>query len=159
YSVAKREPGLVSTVREYNISANYTGSQYTASALFRRQEIADSTDPTESRFIGSLQNLPQISLSLFPRALFGRNFLNWDLNLRADHTYTLANDYYVNHVSGVLGLNQNLSFLQTQSLFLSASWTEFYQDVADVGFSNSGESHTIGTTNTWTGHWSDFFTS
>jgi hypothetical protein len=159
YSVAKREPGLVSTAREYNISATYSGSQYTASALFRRQEIVDASDLTGSHFVGNLQNLPQVTLSFFPRALFGRNILNWDLNLRADHTYTKANDYYVNHVSGGLGLSQNLSFLQTQSLFLGASFTEFYQDLSDVGFSNGGESHTLGTNSTWTGHWSDIFTT
>lgn len=159
YSVARRDPSLVSTAREYSVSTTFSRQQFTLSALFRRQEIADIADPLETHFVENLENLPQVSFSLFPQPLVGKNWLKFDMNVQGDHTFTRANQYYVNHLSGEVGLSQSLSFFQTQNLYSRGAWNEFYQDIPDLGLANDGETHSINTNNTWTGRWSEFFTS
>ena len=91
YSVARRDPSLVSTVREYDISTTLTRQQYTLGVLLRRQELADPNDPLEAHFIDSQIALPQINFSLFPQPLIDKNFIKYDLTLNGDHTYTQAN--------------------------------------------------------------------
>ncbi len=169
YSVARRDPSLVSTVREYDVSTTLTRQQWTLGLLFRRQESSDFTNPavindnsgnpvtTYSNFKESLQNLPQASFSLFPQPLIGKNWLKYDLSLQGDHTYTQANDYYVNHATGEFGLGQSLLLFQSQTLFSRAAWSELYQDTADLNLTNSGETHSININNTWTGRWSEYF--
>ncbi len=164
YSVARRDPSLVSTVREYDISATLTRQQWNLGLLFRRQETPDFSVTTETNFVQSLQTLPQLTFSLLPQSLIGKNWLKYDLNLTGDHTYTKSNDFYVNHLNGVLGISQSVLFLQSQSLFSRAAWSETIQDLADVGVANttannSGETQQIDINNTWTGRWNEFFNS
>jgi hypothetical protein len=100
-----------------------------------------------------------LNFSLFPQSLIGKNWLKYDLSFQGDHTWTVANKFYVNHASGEFGLGQSLLLLQTQTLFSRAAWDELYQDVSDAGVTNSGETHSINVNNTWTGRWGDFCTT
>jgi lipopolysaccharide assembly outer membrane protein LptD (OstA) len=162
YSVARRDPSLVSTQREYDLSATLSRQQYSLGVLFRRQETPnfnDTTDTIESHFNRSLQTLPQLNFSLFPQRLIGSNWLKWDLSLNGDHTWTQADGYYVNHLTGELGISQSVLLFQTQTIFSRFAMDENYQNLADIGGTNFGETHTVNTNNTWTGRWTDFFTS
>jgi len=156
YSAARRDPSLVSTVKEYNISTTLTRQQWTLGLLFRRQETPDFSDLTETKFEESLQTVPQINFSLFPQALIGKNWLKYDVSFQGDHTYTKANDFYVNHASGELGLGQSLLLFQTQTLFSRAALDELFQDVPDLNLDNGGETRTLNINNTWTGRWAEF---
>ena len=160
YSVARRDPSLVSTYREYDLSATWTQTQYTLSFLLRRQEnpnFGDPNDPTETNFQKSLQTLPQIGFSLFPQRFLGSNWLKWDLTLNGDHTWTISNNYYVNHITGEWGLSQSLLLFSSQTLYSRAAWDENFQDVADLNGTNVGETHSINVNNTWSGRWTDYF--
>ncbi len=161
YSVARRDPSLVSTYREYDLSATLTRLQYTFSFLIRRQENPDFTinDPNETNFTRSLQNLPQFNFNLFPQRLIGSNWLKWDLSLAGDHTYTLNDGYYVDHLTGELGVGQSVQLYKTQTLFSRVAMNENFQDRPDVSGTNSGETHTVNATNTWTGRWTEYATS
>ncbi len=172
YAVARRDPSLVSTVREYDFSTTYTNQAYTLGLLLRRQEIAnvnnpDIINPNSSspvtfydNFIRSLQNLPQINFSLFPQTLLFKSGPKYDLSLNGDHTYTQANGFYVSHLTGDVGLSQTLSLLQTQSLFGRVEWDEAWQDVADqgvtVGPGSAGETHSVDIQSTWMSRWSEY---
>src|ERR1019366_4270767 len=114
YSVARRDPSLVSTFKEFDVSTTLTRQQWTLGLLMRRQESADFTNPVisgsvsspatlYSKYLLTLQNLPQLTFTLFPQPIIWKNWLKYDLTLQGDHTYTKANDYYVNHLSGELG--------------------------------------------------------
>lgn len=163
YSVARRDPSLVSTVREYDVSTTYTNPQYTLGLLLRRQESADPNDPTGTHFIENLQNLPQANFSLFPRSLIGKNWLKYDLSLQGDHSYTLGNNYYVSHLNGEFGISQSLLLFQTQSLFSRIALDDTFQDVSDVGVTigagAAGETRSISIQNTWTSRLSEYFNS
>ncbi|GEM_PF-1566757 len=175
YSVARRDPTLVSTVREYDISTTYTNQKYTLGLLFRRQEIADFTNPKiinpdssnpvtlYSNFLESLQNLPQANFSLFPLDLLFKGGPKYDLSLQGDHTYTQADGFYVSHLSGELGLSQSLLLEQSQSLFGRVAMDESLQDVADqgitVGAGSAGETHSVNLQSTLTSRWSEYLNS
>src|SRR5579859_411817 len=87
YSVARRDPSLVSTIRQFDVSTTYTQPQYTLSLLARRQEFADFTDPLETHFKLQTQTLPSLTFTLFPQKLIGKNWLRYDLSLQGDHTF------------------------------------------------------------------------
>ncbi len=160
YSVARRDPSLVSTYREYDLSATLSRTQYSLSVLLRRQEtpnFGDPNDPLETNFQKTNQTLPQIGFSLFPRRLIGTNWLKWDMSLNADHTWTLADDYYVNHLTGELGISQSLLLFTSQTLYTRMAMDENFQDKADIGGTNVGETHTANVNNTWSGRWTEFF--
>lgn len=160
YSAARRDPSLVSTYREYDLSTTLTKTQYTLSFLLRRQEspnFGDSNDPNETNFQRTLQNLPQIGFSLFPQRLIGKNWLKWDLTLNGDHTWTALDSYYVNHLTGEFGLSQSLLLFSSQTLYTRAAIDENFQDVLDINGTNKGETHSINVNNTWSGRWTDFF--
>ncbi len=161
YSVARRDPSLVSTYREYDLSATLTRLQYTFSFLLRRQENPDFSigDTTETHFTRSLQSLPQFNFNLFPQRLIGRNWLKWDLSLSGDHTYTLTDGYYVNHLTGEVGVGQSAQLFQTQTLFSRIAMNENFQDKPDLNGTNSGETHTLDANNTWTARWTEYATS
>lgn len=163
YSVARRDPTLVSTLREYDVSATLTKQQYTLGLLLRRQETPDPNDPNETHFIESLQNLPQINFSLFPQPFLTRNFLKYDMTLDADHTYTSLNDYYVSHVSGEFGLSESQVLLKTQTIYTRVALDESYQDVSDtgvtVGAGSAGSTGSVNASSTWSGRWSEFYTT
>ncbi len=160
YSVARRDPSLVSTYREYDLSATLSKTQYSLSLFLRQQEspnFGDPNDPNETNFQRNLENLPQVGFSLFPQRLIGSNWLKWDLTLNGDHTWTLADNYFVNHLSGEYGLSQSLLLLSTQTLYTRAAWDENFQDIADVNGTNVGETHSVNLNNTWSGRWTDYF--
>ncbi|HEY5039591.1 MAG TPA: LPS export ABC transporter periplasmic protein LptC, partial [bacterium] len=175
YFVANRDPSLVSTVREYNISGTYARPQYTLGVLLRRQELADINNPVitglntsspttlYSNFKETLQTLPQVTFSLVPQSLIFKNWLKYDLNIQGDHTYTQANDFYVNHLRGEFGISQSLLLMQTQNLYSRFALDDTFQDVSDVGVTvgagSAGETHSISANTNWTGRWSEFFTS
>jgi len=165
YSVARRDPSLVSTFREFDISTTYGTQNYTLGLLARRQESADFSNPpqSESHFTESLQTLPQLTFSLFPQPLIGKNWLKYDLTLQGDHTYTQANNYYVGHLSGEFGISQSVQLGQTQSLFSRVAMDEALQDVSDVGVTigagSKGETHSVNVQNTWTSRWSEILDS
>jgi lipopolysaccharide assembly outer membrane protein LptD (OstA) len=175
YSVARRDPSLVSTVREFDISTTYTNPNYTLGLLLRRQEIANVINPDiinpnsaapityYSNFIESLQNLPQANFSLFPQPLLWKYGPKYDLSLQGDHTYTQADGFYVSHLTGELGLSQSLRIDQTQTLFGRAAMDESLQDVADqgitVGAGSAGETHSINLQSNWMSRWSEYVNS
>jgi len=164
YSVARRDPSLVTTVREYDVSATFTQTDYSMGLLARLQQTADPNDPNETNFIKSLETLPQLTFSLFPQPFLWKNWLKYDLSLQGDHTWTQANDYYVNHASGEAGLSQSLLFFSGQSLFSRVALDELFQDVPDAastltGINNAGETHSLNIQNTWTSRWSEYFDS
>jgi len=175
YFVANRDPSLVSTVREYNLSATYAHQQYTLGVLFRRQESMDINNPVItgsttgapttlfSNFIQTLQNLPQANFTLFPQPLIFKNWLKYDLSLQGDHTFTQANNFYVNHLSGEIGISQSLLLAQTQNLYSRIAFDDIFQDVSDVGVTvgagSAGETHSVNFNTNWTGRWSEFMTS
>lgn len=175
YSVARRDPTLVSTVREYDISSTYTNPKYTLGLLLRRQEIADVNNPhiinpsssspvtLYSNFTESLQNLPQATFSLFPQDLLFKYGPKYDLSLQGDHTYTQANGFYVSHLSGELGLSQSVAIGSSQNLFGRAALDELFQDVSDqgitVGAGSAGETHSVNLQSTWTSRWSEYLNS
>ncbi len=172
YSVARRDPSLVSTVKEFDVSTTLTRQQWTLGLLMRRQESADFTKPVISGLVSSpatlysnyfltLQNLPQLTFTLFPQPIIWKNWLKYDLTLQGDHTYTKANDYYVNHLSGELGISQSLLFLQNQTLYTRVGLNDIFQDVSDVGVTigngSAGETHSVNTQETWSSRWTEFF--
>jgi lipopolysaccharide assembly outer membrane protein LptD (OstA) len=163
YSVARRDPSLVSTQREYDISTTLTRQQYTLGVLFRRQLLADPNDPTGTNFIDSLINLPQVNFSLFPQPLIDKNFIKYDLTLNADHTYTQANGFYVSHLTGDFGLSESKVFLKTQTFYTRVDLNETFQDVSDVGVTQgagaSGSTNLLTVSSTWAGRWSEFYTT
>lgn len=165
YSVARRDPTLVSTVKEYDISTTYTNQKYTLGLLIRRQETADYSNPPQSEyhFIESLQNLPQATFSLFPMSLLFKEGPKYDLSLQGDRTYTQANGFYISHLTGELGLSQSLLLLQTQSLFARAAIDDSFQDVSDVGVTigpgSKGETHSVNLQSTWTSRWAEILNS
>ena len=160
YGVAQRDPSLVSSYREYDLSTTLTRTQYTLSFLLRRQEspnFGDSNDVNETDFQRTLQNLPQIAFNLFPQRLIGSNWLKWDLTLNGDHTWTQTDGYYVNHLTGELGISQSLLLFSSQTLYTRAACDENFQDVLDVNGTNKGETHSVNVNNTWSGRWTDYF--
>lgn len=160
YGVAQRDPSLVSSYREYDLSTTLTRTQYTLSFLLRRQEspnFGDSNDVNETDFQRTLQNLPQIAFNLFPQRLIGSNWLKWDLTLNGDHTWTQTDGYYVNHLTGELGISQSLLLFSSQTLYTRAACDENFQDVLDVNGTNQGETHSVNVNNTWSGRWTDYF--
>ncbi|HVZ80958.1 MAG TPA: LptA/OstA family protein [bacterium] len=165
YLVAKRDPSLVSSFREYDLSATYGNSSYTLGLSARRQETADLSAPPQSEyhFQQNLQTLPQLNFSLFPRPLFGRDILRYDLTGQGDHTYTRANDFYVSHLTGELGLSQSLLVDPTQTFYGRVAMNESFQDVSDVGVTigpgSAGETHGVNLQATWTSRWGEFFNS
>ncbi len=161
YSVARRDPSLVSTVKEYDISTTLTRQQYTLGLLYRRQE---TVDPANSyHFQESLENLPQINFSLFPLPLIDKNFIKYDVTLNADHTYTIANNFYVSHLTGDFGLSESKVFLKTQTFYSRIDLNETYQDVSDQGVTqgagSAGSTNNVNVSSTWAGRWSEFFTT
>lgn len=175
YSVARRDPSLVSTVREFDISTTYTNPKYTLGLLFQRQEIADFTNPhiinpnssnpttIYTNFLESLQNLPQATFSLFPQDLLFKAGPKYDLSLQGQHAYTQANGFYVSQLTGELGLSQSLLLDQTQSLFGRVAMDESLQDVSDqgitVGAGSAGETHSVNLQSTLTSRLSEYFNS
>jgi hypothetical protein len=165
YSVARRDPSLVSSFREYDISTTYGNSVYTLGLLARRQETADLTNPPQSEynFQQSLQALPQLNFSLFPQPLLGRDLLKFDLTMQGDHTYTVANGYYVSHLSGELGLSQSLLLDPSQTFYGRVAMDESFQDVSDsgvtIGPGSAGETHSVNLQTNWTSRWGEFFNS
>jgi len=163
YSVARRDPSLVSTQREYDISTTLTRQQYTLGVLFRRQLLADPNDLTGTNFIDSFINLPQVNFSLFPQPLMDKNFIKYDLTLNADHTYTQANGFYVSHLTGDFGLSESKVFLKTQTFYTRMDLNETFQDVSDVGVTQgagaSGSTNSLNVSSTWAGRWSEFYTT
>jgi lipopolysaccharide export system protein LptA len=157
YAAARRDPSLVSTQREYDLSATYTHDPFTLGLLVRHQELADPADPLEHHFIESLDTLPQLNLSVFPQALIGKNWLKYDLTLNADRTWTQTNNYYVTHASGEFGISQTIPFLQTQSLYSRLALDDAYQNLSDVGTLDAGETRSYTVNNIYTARWSDFF--
>jgi hypothetical protein len=165
YSVAQRDPSLVSTFREYDVSTTYTNLNYTLGLLLRRQDLADGSNPptSEFNFIRSLENWPQATFSLFPQPLIGKNFLKYDLSLQGDHTYTQSDGFYVTHLTGELGVSESALLMQTQNIFSRVAVDDAIQDVSDVGITigagAAGETHSINIQNTWTSRWSEYFNS
>jgi lipopolysaccharide assembly outer membrane protein LptD (OstA) len=157
YSVARRDASLISSVRDYNVSMTLTRPRFTLTVLFRQEESADVSQP--ERFIKNSQQLPLANFTLFSQPLIGKNWIMFDLRAQGEHTYTKANDYFVNHFSGEMGLSQSLLFLQSHTLSTRAAFSARYQDVSDVGLENAGETHSINTGNNWTGRWTEFLTS
>jgi len=163
YSVARRDPSLVSTVREYDISTTLTRQQDTLGLLLRRQEMIDlnNIDSIESHFTESLINLPQINFSLFPQPLIDKNFIKYDLTLNGDHTYTQANGFYVNHLTGEFGLSESKVFLKTQTFYSRIAFDESYQDISDQGITQgagaAGNTSSVNVSSTWSGRWSEFY--
>jgi hypothetical protein len=77
--------------------------------------------------------------------------------LNADHTWTVADDYYVNHITGELGISQSLLLFASQTLYSRAALDENFQDRADIGGTNVGETHSVNVNNTWSSRWTEFF--
>ena len=164
YSVARRDPSLVTTVREYDLSATWTQNDYSVGLLGRLQETVDPTDPNETTFMRSLETTPQLTFSLFPQPFLWKNWLKYDVSFQGDHTWTQANGYFVNHGSGNVGLGQSLLFLSGQSLYSRVELDETIQDVPDAastltGINNAGETHSLNIQNTWTSRWAEYFNS
>ncbi len=158
YAAARRDPSLVSTQREYDISGTYTQDPFTLGLLIRHQELAvPVTVGLEDHFVESLDTLPQLNFSVFPQPLIGRNWLKYDLTLNADRTWTQANNYYVTHASGELGISQTIPFFQTQSLYSRIAFDDAYQNLSDVGTLDAGETRSYSVNNIYTSRWSDFF--
>ncbi len=163
YSVARRDPTLVSTLREYDVSATLTKQQYTLGLLYRSQEMPDPNDPNATHFDASLQNLPQVTFSLFPQPFLSKNFLKYDMTLTADHTYTQLNGYYVSHLTSEFGLSESQVLLKTQTIYTRIALDESYQDVSDtgvtVGAGSAGDTGAVNASSTWSGRWSEFYTT
>jgi lipopolysaccharide assembly outer membrane protein LptD (OstA) len=163
YSVARRDPSLVSTQREFDISTTLTRQQYTLGVLFRRELFADPNDPTGANYIDSLINLPQVNFSLFPQPLIDKSFIKYDLTLNADHTYTQANGFYVSHLTGDFGLSESKVFFKTQTFYTRVDLNETFQDVSDVGVTQgagaAGSTNLLTLSSTWAGRWSEFYTT
>jgi lipopolysaccharide export system protein LptA len=157
YAAARRDPSLVSTQREYDLSATYSRDPLTVGVLFRHQELSDSAEGAPAHFVETSDSLPQINISLFPQSLIGKNWLKYDLTLNADRTWTLANNFYVGHVSGEFGISETIPFLQTQSLYTRAAFDDAYQNISDAGVTDAGETRSFSLNNVYTGHWSDYF--
>src|ERR1700677_796242 len=163
YSVARRDPSLVSTQREYDVSMTLTRPNYTLGVLLDRQLLPDPNDPLEVNYIDSQIELPQINFSLFPQPLINKNFLKYDMTLTGEHLYTQNDGYYVNHLSGELGLSESKIFLKTQTFYTRIALDEAYQDVSDVGVTvgtgSAGDTGSVNASSTWSGRWTEFFTT
>ena len=157
YAAARRDPSLVSTQREYDLSATYSQTSFTFGVLLTNQAIANFNDPLEQHFLENLISVPQINFTLFPQALIGRNWLKYDLTLNADHTWTQANNFYVTHASGEFGISQTIPFLQTQSFYSRIALDDLYQDTSDIGTNDAGQTKSYSVNGIYTGRWSDFF--
>jgi len=161
YSVARRDPTLVSTQREYDISTTLTRQQYTLGVLLQRQLLADPNN--QFNFIDSQIALPQVNFSLFPQPLINKNFIKYDLTLNGDHTYTQANGFYVSHLNGDFGLSESKVFLKTQTFYTRIDFEEAYQDVSDVGVTQgagaAGSTNLANVNSTWSGRWTEFYTT
>ena len=174
YSVARRDPSLVSTTREFDISTTYSNPKYTLGLLLRRQEIADINNPVitypsagpttlYSNFIRSLQTLPELDFTLSPQSLFFRGGPTYDLSFSGNHSYTQANGFYVTQLTGRLGLSQNLTLPPTQTLFGRIEVDDELQDVSDVGVTvgagAAGETHSLSVQSSWTSRYSEYVNS
>ncbi len=158
YAAARRDPSLVSTQREYDISGTYTHDPFTLGFLIRHQELAaPATVGLEQHFIESLDTLPQLNLSVFPQSLLGSSWLKYDVALNADRTWTPSNNYYVTHVSGELGISQTIPFFQTQSFYSRVAFDDAYQNLSDVGTIDAGETRSYSVNSIYTSRWSEFF--
>ncbi|HVM33214.1 MAG TPA: hypothetical protein VMU88_08775, partial [bacterium] len=156
YAAVRRDPSLVSTQREYDVSATYSRDPLSVGVLFRHQEISNSVHGAPAHFVETQDSLPQINASLFPQSLIGQNWLKYDLTLNADRTWTQANDFYVTHVSGEFGISQTIPFTSTQSLYTRAALDDAYQNLPDLGQSDAGETRSFSLNNVYTAHWTDY---
>jgi lipopolysaccharide assembly outer membrane protein LptD (OstA) len=163
YSVARRDPSLVSTQREYDISMTLTRQNYTLGVLLDRQLLPNPNDPLEVNYVDSQIALPQINFSLFPQPLIDKNFIKYDMTLTGEHLYTQSDGYYVNHISGELGLSESKIFLKTQTFYTRIALDEAYQDISDVGVTvgtgSAGDTGSVNASSTWSGRWTEFFTT
>jgi lipopolysaccharide assembly outer membrane protein LptD (OstA) len=161
YSVARRDPSLVSTQRKYDVSMTLTRQNYTLGLLFDRQLLPDPNDPLEVNYIDSQIALPQINFSLFPQPFIDKNFIKYDMTVNGNHTYTQANGYYVSHLNGDFGLSESKVFLKTQTFYTRIDFMEAYQDVSDVGITqgagSAGNTSSVNANTTWAGRWSEFY--
>ncbi|HUO58059.1 MAG TPA: LptA/OstA family protein [bacterium] len=175
YSVAQRDPSLVSTTREFDISTTYSARQFTLGVLLRRTELADVTNPNINtvdpsnpvtiypNYLLSTQMLPQFNFSLFPQNLIGKNWLKYDLTLQGDRTYNQAQSQmgYISHLSGEFGISQSLLLLQSHTLTSRVAFDDKFQDKSDaagitIGPNSAGETRVWNANNSWDGRWTEF---
>jgi hypothetical protein len=159
YSVARRDPSLVSTLRDYNLSATFTRPHFTLGLVARRLEMADTSSRPGDVFVGSSESMPQLNFTLFPRTLFLKEGPKLDMTAQADRTFTRANGYIVNRVTGEIGLSQSVVVGAAQSFFFRTSLQEAYQDRPDLGLDNGGETTSLGLNSTWLARWTWFLST
>jgi len=159
YSATRRDPFIVSSLRQYDLSASYRGRQYTLGVLFSRSELANP-DPEKSRtFDRYAQTAPRGTFSLFPQRLIGRNWLKWDLNSTVERSWTKTNAFYLTKGSAEAGLSQSLTPLRSQTLYSRLGLQESFQDKSDKYMRNKGNSRYYNATNTLTSRWTRFLST
>ena len=159
YSATRRDPFIVSSLRQYDVSASYRGKQYTVGLLFARSEIVDPEPERSTHFTRYSQTAPRGTFNLFPQRLIGRNWLKWDLNSSVERSWTKANDFYLTRGSAEAGLSQSLNPIRSQTLYSRLGLQESFQDKSDKYLRNKGNSRFYNATSTLSSRWTRFLTT
>lgn len=159
YSATRRDPFIVSTLRQYDASASYRGGGFTMGLLFSRAELANPEPEKSTVFDRYSQTAPRGTFNLFPRRLVGRNWLKWDLNTTVERTWTKTNGFYLTRGSAEAGISQSLLLGRTQTLYSRWGLQETFQDKSDKFAHNKGNSRYYSATHTLTSRWTRFWST
>ncbi len=159
YSIARRDPSLVSSFRQYDTSMTWNPRGFTLGVLLRRQETASYTSLTQTVFDKSYLAAPQANFSLFPFTILGSKGPRADLSSNFTRQWLLANGYYQLIGSAEGGISQTVNLRKSQSLYGRVALQENYLSKSDLGADNHGDQRHMTGQATWTSRWQTFLTT
>jgi len=159
YSAARRDPSLVSTQRQYDVSTTWNTRVFNLGLLWRRMETASEATTLMNHFDRSAQYAPQAQFSLYPVPLVGRAGPRFDLQTQVTSQWLLTNGFYQTLGSVGMGLGQTWSPLRSQTLYGRLGTQDNFLDKSDRYAEDRGNSRSLNSLATLTSRWLPFLST
>jgi hypothetical protein len=159
YSAARRDPSLVSTQRQYDVSETWNNRYFSLGVLWRRLETAAYDNSIMKNFQRSAQYAPQIDYSLFPVAMVGKTGPKFDFQIHTSRQWLVANGFYQTLGNANYGIGQTWNPTRTQTLYGRVGLQESFLDKSDLNMADRGNSRSATGQATWTSRWLPMFST
>jgi hypothetical protein len=159
YSVSRRDASLVSSQRQYDLSATWNTRSFNLGLLWRRLDAASIETPEMDQFNRYTQSSPQMEFNLYPMALIGAKGPRFDFQTNITSRWVQTNRFYQTQGNFGWGLSQTWSPIKTHSIYARLGMQEAFLDKSNLNAGDRGNSRSMSASETWTSRWLPILTT